>query len=54
MKWEYKEQKGYLAEYELNQLGEDGWELITYQSWGSFFDSGCFYIFKRQMKEENE
>jgi hypothetical protein len=29
-RYEYKTHKEYLKEYELNKLGTEGWELISY------------------------
>ena len=40
-KWEYKVVHGWLPEEDLNKLGAEGWELVTY-----IYESND-YIFKR-------
>jgi hypothetical protein len=48
MKWQYKVHRGWLAEHDLNALGEEGWELI-YVLESNRFVGGVvnYFYFKR-------
>ena len=43
-KWEYKHYNCRLIEEELNDLGDDGWELVSHTAAAM----GQYYVFKRE------
>jgi hypothetical protein len=49
MKWEYRliSARGYLNEEQLNEFGEDGWELICVIFGKDVKGEGLFHYFKR-------
>lgn len=53
LKWEYKVVRriGQISERDINNLGQDGWELVTI----SFYNNGsiCNMIFKRPIIERS-
>jgi len=44
-KWEYKHYNCRLIEEELNDLGDDGWELVSHTAVAAM---GQYYVFKRE------
>lgn len=57
-KWEYKHVNAKMSETELNQLGRQGWELVSHTGIAtSDFLGGAgqfkqYYVFKRPIEDE--
>lgn len=49
-RFEYTTRKTHtpMTEYELNRLGEHGWELITIEPPGTVYVAAYRYVFKRE------
>jgi len=52
VKWEYAQIQKFMHEYEINNLGSEGWELVSFQMSVSQWRDGAYvYLFKRPIKE---
>ena len=52
-KWGYRTFNRSLSEYELNEYGKEGWELISHTAICSVLREVIqYYVFKREIKED--
>lgn len=53
MKWEFKQVESYYLNYDIEQLGEAGWELVSVLRKDA--DSGPYvYFFKREKEQKKQ
>ena len=52
MTWEYKHFNSKLSETELNNLGKEGWELVSHTAIYAWGELKQYYVFKRPRYEQ--
>lgn len=55
IKWEYRKDTGSLSEEDLDQLGQEGWELVTILTHTYKYSSDTHvFIFKRRYRKRTD